>query len=112
MCVQQQCIGPMHIPLSDYSIISNDFSFKNGIVSAIGEQPFYSIVDSESMVDMTIGEMLTNIMFSGIPINRIKCNVCVSSYTSALRAIRRFQKLIISTWDRYLRRRESLKMEI
>ena len=70
--VQQQCIGPYQVPLSNYSCASlsyfpNDFK---GIVSSIGERPLIGFGDYGNMVNMTVGEMLTNII--GILITDIK----------------------------------------
>ena len=58
LIAQQQCVGPKHTPLSNYSMISTSF-FKNknklfnGCVSAIGEQPIIGIIDSKAMVEKT-----------------------------------------------------------
>ena len=65
---QQQCVGPLHTPLSDYALISsslmsNDKGIFSGVASAIGEQPYYGFVDVYSMVEKTLGEMLLNLVW-------------------------------------------------
>ena len=69
LIIQQQCIGPFHLPLSNLSIVNSDYNSKEGLASAIGEQPLKGIGDPdniENMVRLTVGEMLTNIMWTPI----------------------------------------------
>ena len=61
LVVQQQC-GPMHLPLSDYSITAHSFYNTHGTITAVGEQPIKGIIDVDKMARLSIGEMLTNIM--------------------------------------------------
>lgn len=81
LIAQQQCVGPKHTPLSNYSMISTSF-FKNkdklfnGCVSSIGEQPIIGIIDSKAMVDKTFSEALLNIIWVYIGnIQNIKMSV-------------------------------------
>ena len=61
----QQCIGPFHTPLSDYSITAFSMMDTRGTACSIGEQPIKGLLNIDSMVEMTIGEMLTNLVFVG-----------------------------------------------
>lgn len=67
LIAQQQCVGPLHIPLSNFGLISQSYFKFNGKYSgcakSIGEQPIVGLIDYKSMVHKTIGEMLTNLMF-------------------------------------------------
>jgi phosphoribosylformylglycinamidine synthase len=70
----QQCIGPFHTPLSDYSITAFSMMDTRGTACSIGEQPIKGLLNIDSMVEMTIGEMFTNLVFVGITDFRdIKC---------------------------------------
>lgn len=88
LIAQQQCVGINQVPLSDYAIISDSyFGSQNpaevaspitfsGVVSAVGEQPLKGFHDIEKMVSLSIGEMLTNIIWAYVEdLTMIKCNV-------------------------------------
>lgn len=66
LIAQQQCVGPFQTPIANFSISKLSFNQKEGMVSSIGERPFYGIVNIKSMVSMTVGEMLTNLIFAKI----------------------------------------------
>lgn len=69
LVVQQQCVGPFHLPLSNLSAVKQDFSSKCMLVSAIGEQPIKGIKNLDcirKMVRMSVGEMISNIMWCDI----------------------------------------------
>jgi phosphoribosylformylglycinamidine synthase len=67
LIAQQQCIGYLQTPLSNFSLISGDYMGKYGIASSIGERSMLSLINNSEamgkMVRMTIGECLTNLMF-------------------------------------------------
>ena len=64
---QQQCIGPYQLPLSNYAIVMAEYTSDEGMVSAIGEKPINGIYDRKSMVEMTVSEMLCNMMWVNTP---------------------------------------------
>lgn len=66
LVAQQQCVGPLHTPLSNYSITAQSYFNKTGVVTSIGEQPIKSLVNPNKMARMSLGEMLTNMVFAGI----------------------------------------------
>jgi phosphoribosylformylglycinamidine synthase len=75
LIAQQQCVGPLHTPLSDYAIIAATHHRVAGCATSIGEQPIKAFIDSSKMVRMTVGEMLTNIIFAKITtLSDIKCS--------------------------------------
>jgi len=75
LIAQQQCVGPLHTPLSDYAIVSQSINETTGSVISIGEQPIKSFISSSKMVRMTVGEMLTNLIFAKITrLEDIKCS--------------------------------------
>lgn len=58
--VQQQCVGPYHTPISDYSLVLHSLYSSEGIAGTIGERHF-NIWNSKEMASMVVGEMLTNL---------------------------------------------------
>ena len=73
LIVQQQCVGPFQLPLANISVVNSDYYDENGLVSAIGERPYFGISDPKNigkMVRMTVGEMLTNMIWA--PIGELK----------------------------------------
>ena len=73
--VQQQCVGPFHTPLSNYSLTSLGYFNERGIATAIGEKPLLGLHDPAAQGSMSVGEMITNMMgvFIG-NITNIKCS--------------------------------------
>ena len=66
LVVQQQCVGPYQLPISNYSLVKNEFFSNSGLVSSIGEKPINGLFNIKSMVDMTVAEMLTNMIWGNI----------------------------------------------
>ena len=60
---QQQCIGYLQTPLSNYSIVSSSYYDIHGIATSIGEKPINALINPKWSVRMAIGESLTNLMF-------------------------------------------------
>ena len=71
LIAQQQCVGPLHIPLADVAVISQSL-FANadggftGVASAVGEQPIKGLINPEAMARLAVGEALTNLMCAGV----------------------------------------------
>lgn len=64
LVVQQQCVGPFHLPLSNLAAVKSTFEGNNILVSAIGEKPIIGVTNEiVDMVSLTVGEMLTNIIW-------------------------------------------------
>ena len=63
LIAQQQCVGYLHTPLSNYSLVSSGYYDLHGIVSSIGEKPINMLLNPVWGARMTIGECLTNLMF-------------------------------------------------
>ena len=75
LIAQQQCIGRKHLPLSDYAVVAQSHFGVTGAVTAIGEQPIKGLICADAMAKMTIGELLTNMMWVKIQsIEHIKCS--------------------------------------
>lgn len=75
LVAQQQCIGPLHTPLSNYGIMAQSYFDITGCVVSVGEQPIKGLIDPGKMARLTVGEMLTNMVFAKITdIKDIKCS--------------------------------------
>ena len=75
LIAQQQCVGPLHIPLEDVAVVAQSHFATTGIASAIGEQPLKGFTNIDAMVRMTVGEMLTNLVWAKISsFDDIKCS--------------------------------------
>lgn len=75
LIAQQQCVGPLHTPLCDYAVISQSYYNDVGATTAIGERPIIGLLDERAMARMSIGEMLTNIMWCKISsLENIRCS--------------------------------------
>ena len=75
LIVQQQCIGKNHLPISDYALVAQSHFSKVGAVTSIGEQPIKGLLSNRSNANLSVAEMLTNIMWVKIPhISNIKCS--------------------------------------
>ena len=73
--VQQQCVGPLHTPLSDYACYVGSIGGYQGCAVAIGTQPIFGLTDIDSMIYKTIGECLLNLSFICISsLKRVKCS--------------------------------------
>ena len=79
LVAQQQCVGPLHTPLSNYGLFSRGFIKENGCyrgcATSIGEQPIVGLVSPISMAHKTFAEMLTNLMFVLVDgITKVSCS--------------------------------------
>ena len=70
LTVQDQFVGPWQVPVADYSLISNDFSFEKGEVMSMGEKASLAPHDPVSSAEMAICESILNIC--GAPIGNIE----------------------------------------
>ncbi|GKY95882.1 hypothetical protein MPSEU_000548800 [Mayamaea pseudoterrestris] len=64
LCAQQQCVGPLQLPLADVGVAAHSHFGTTGTAFACGEQPIKGLVDSAAMARMTVAEALTNIMWA------------------------------------------------
>jgi phosphoribosylformylglycinamidine synthase len=62
LIARQQNVGPMQLPLSNVAVLAQSHFGKTGVAIAIGEQPTKMIIDSQAGAEMSVGEMLTNMI--------------------------------------------------
>jgi phosphoribosylformylglycinamidine synthase len=66
LCAQQQCVGPLQLPLADVGVTAHSHFGITGTAVACGEQPIKGLIDSAAMARMTVAEAITNIMWAKI----------------------------------------------
>lgn len=75
LIVQQQCVGPLHLPLANNGVVALSHFELKGAVTARGEKPICMLVNPAAGARMAIGEMLTNIIWvGGVNLKHIKCS--------------------------------------
>eukprot|EP00595_Chromulina_sp_UTEXLB2642_P003480 CAMPEP_0196763828 /NCGR_PEP_ID=MMETSP1095-20130614/4841_1 /TAXON_ID=96789 ORGANISM="Chromulina nebulosa, Strain UTEXLB2642" /NCGR_SAMPLE_ID=MMETSP1095 /ASSEMBLY_ACC=CAM_ASM_000446 /LENGTH=1200 /DNA_ID=CAMNT_0042117895 /DNA_START=396 /DNA_END=3995 /DNA_ORIENTATION=+ len=66
LIAQQQCVGPLLTPLSNCAVTALSYYSNKGIALAVGEQPIKGLVNNAAQARMTVGEVLTNLVFAKI----------------------------------------------
>lgn len=66
LVAQQQCVGPLQIPLSNVGVTAHSHFGTTGTAVACGEQPIKGLIDSAAMARMTVAEAMTNLMWAKI----------------------------------------------
>lgn len=75
LCAQQQCVGPLQLPLANVGVTAHSHYSLSGTAFACGEQPIKGLIDSAAMARMTVVEAMTNLMWAKISsIEDIKCS--------------------------------------
>lgn len=76
LIAQQQCCGPLQLPVSDVAIVAQSHFGATGGATAIGEQPVKMLINEKAGARMAVGEMLTNMVSARISdLSHIKCSV-------------------------------------
>ena len=66
LCAQQQCVGPLQLPLSNVAVTAHTHFGITGTAVACGEQPIKGLINTASMARMTVAEAMTNLMWAPI----------------------------------------------
>ena len=75
LIAQQQCCGPLQLPLSNVAVVAQSHFGRSGIATAVGEQPIKMIVDPAAGARMAVGEALTNLMWARVEdLEQVKCS--------------------------------------
>jgi phosphoribosylformylglycinamidine synthase len=64
LVAQQQCVGPLQLPLADVAVMAQAHTGRAGAATAIGEQPLKGLIDPAAMARMALGEALTNLVWA------------------------------------------------
>ena len=61
---QQQCVGPLQLPLSNCGVMAMDYTGTKGIATSLGHSPLTGLIDPKAGAINSIAEALTNIVFA------------------------------------------------
>ncbi|MDD5438307.1 MAG: phosphoribosylformylglycinamidine synthase [Patescibacteria group bacterium] len=64
---QQQCVGPNHLPLSDYAVRADGYFDDTGAAHSLGERPMIGLIHPQAMSRLTVTEALLNMCGAVIP---------------------------------------------
>lgn len=64
LVAQQQCCGPLQLPVSDVAVMAQSHTGYTGAATSIGEQPLKGFINPSAMSRMALGEALTNIVWA------------------------------------------------
>ena len=75
LIAQQQCCGPLQLPVADMAVVAQSHFGMTGVATAIGEQSIKMLLDPAAGARMAVGEALTNLAFVCIADpQQIKCS--------------------------------------
>lgn len=75
LVAQQQCVGPLQLPLADFAMTALNYYDLVGAATSIGEQPIKGLLNPGANGRMTVAESLTNLMFARITLlEDVKCS--------------------------------------
>jgi len=75
LVAQQQCVGPLHTPLSDVAVVASSHFETHGVATAVGEQPIKGLLDPAAMARLSVGEAVTNLMMAPVSgLRDVKCS--------------------------------------
>ena len=75
LIAQQQCVGPLHIPLADVGVIAQTHNDLTGGATAVGEQPIKGMLSPGAMARLATAEALTNLVMAATEgIGKVKCS--------------------------------------
>lgn len=64
LVAQQQCVGPLQLPLSDVAVYAQSHQNHTGLATSIGEAPIKGLIDPAAMARLALGEALTNLVWA------------------------------------------------
>lgn len=64
LVAQQQCVGPMQLPIGDVAVMAQTHSGLTGAATALGEQPLKGLIDPPAMARLALGEAMTNLVWA------------------------------------------------
>ncbi|KAA6424168.1 MAG: putative phosphoribosylformylglycinamidine chloroplastic mitochondrial-like [Trebouxia sp. A1-2] len=64
LVAQQQCVGPLQLPISNVAVMAQSHFGLTGAATAIGEQPLKGLINPAAMARLCLGEALTNLVWA------------------------------------------------
>lgn len=66
LVAQQQCVGPLQLPLSDVGVMARTHQDFEGVATSIGEQPLKGLIRPPAMARLALGEALLNLVWAQV----------------------------------------------
>jgi len=66
LVAQQQCCGPLQLPISNVAVMAQTHFGRTGAATAIGEQPIKGLLNPAAMARLALGEALTNLVWARV----------------------------------------------
>ena len=66
LVAQQQCVGPMLLPIADCAVMAQSHLGLEGLATSIGEAPNKGLIDHAAMARLAVGEALTNLVWAKV----------------------------------------------
>jgi hypothetical protein len=54
LVAQQQCVGPLQLPLANCAVLAQSHFTRQGIATAVGEQPIKGLLSPAAMARLTV----------------------------------------------------------
>ncbi|KAK9795604.1 hypothetical protein WJX73_007566 [Symbiochloris irregularis] len=64
LVAQQQCCGPLQLPVADVAVMAQSHFVLTGAATAIGEAPIKGLLNPAAMARLALGESLTNLVWA------------------------------------------------
>ena len=66
LVAQQQCVGPLQLPLADVAVMAQAHTGTAGAATSIGEAPLKGLADPAAMARLALAEALTNLVWAPV----------------------------------------------
>ncbi len=73
LVAQQQCCGPLQLPVADVAVMAQCHQGLTGAATAIGEQPLKGLISPAAMARLALGEAITNLCFAKATALKVCC---------------------------------------
>lgn len=75
LVAQQQCVGPNHTPVADFTIRADSHVGLTGSAQSLGEQPIVGLLNPKAMARLAISEALLNLCGAKVTsLNDVRCS--------------------------------------
>jgi phosphoribosylformylglycinamidine synthase len=68
LVAQQQCVGPLQLPLANCAVLAQSHFSRQGIATAVGEQPIKGLLSPAAMARLTVGWASRCLAFDSYPL--------------------------------------------
>jgi phosphoribosylformylglycinamidine synthase len=72
LIAQQQCVGPLQIPIANFGLMAQTHQDFSGIATSIGEQPIKGLINPTAMARLALTEAITNLCWVVVTSNGLQ----------------------------------------